>query len=40
VGKRTDWTALLAYIMGSIDQEFLLRNEYPVAENRILRLVT
>ena len=32
-----DWQALLAYITGSVDQELLLRNEYLVTENRILR---
>src|ERR671925_882582 len=32
-----DWKALLAYITGSVDQELLLRNEYLVHENRILR---
>jgi len=32
-----DWKELLAYITGSVDQELLLRNEYLVAENRILR---
>lgn len=32
-----DWTTLLAYISGSIDEELLLRIEYLVAENRILR---
>jgi putative transposase len=32
-----DWKHLLAYITGSVDQEILLRNEYLVAENRILR---
>src|SRR2546422_1349530 len=31
-----DWKTLLAYITGSVDQE-LLRNEYLVTENRILR---
>src|SRR5262245_54873022 len=31
------WKALLAYITGSVDQELLLRNEYLVNENRILR---
>jgi putative transposase len=31
-----DWKHLLAYITGSVDQELLLRNEYVVAENRIL----
>lgn len=32
-----DWQKLLAYITGSVDEELLLRNEYLVAENRILR---
>jgi putative transposase len=32
-----DWKHLLAYITGSVDQEILLRNEYLVVENRILR---
>ena len=32
-----DWKTLLAYITGSVDQELLLRNEYLVHENRILR---
>jgi transposase InsO family protein len=32
-----DWKTLLAYISGSVDGELLLRNEYLVAENRILR---
>jgi putative transposase len=32
-----DWKTLLAYIAGSVDDELLLRNEYLVAENRILR---
>jgi transposase InsO family protein len=32
-----DWKQLLAYITGSVDQELLLRNEYLVMENRILR---
>ncbi len=31
------WIKLLAYITGSVDQELLLRNEYLVSENRILR---
>jgi len=34
---RMDWKMLLAYITGSVDQELLLRNEYLVTENRILR---
>jgi len=32
-----DWKTLLAYITGSVDQALLLRNEYVVTENRILR---
>ena len=28
---------MLAYISGTVDQELLLRNEYLVTENRILR---
>src|ERR671935_570857 len=32
-----DWKHLLAYITGTVDQELLLRNEYLVTENRILR---
>jgi putative transposase len=32
-----EWKKLLAYIIGSVDQELLLRNEYLVTENRMLR---
>src|SRR5262245_58174127 len=32
-----DWKTLLVYITGSVDQELLLRNEYLLMENRILR---
>src|SRR6266542_2161515 len=32
-----DWQRLLAYITGSVDEALLLRNEYLVTENRILR---
>jgi hypothetical protein len=32
-----DWKHLLAYITGTLDQELLLRNEYLVTENRMLR---
>jgi putative transposase len=32
-----EWKHLLAYITGSVDEELLLRNEYLVTENRILR---
>jgi putative transposase len=31
------WKQLLAYITRSVDQELLLRNEYLVTENRMLR---
>ena len=31
------WARILAYITGTVDQELLLRNEYLVAENRILK---
>ena len=37
VERGMDWKQLLAYITGSVDQELLLRNEYLIAENRILR---
>src|SRR5205814_7071077 len=37
VGRDMDWKKLLAYITGSVDQELLLRNEYLVTENRLLR---
>src|SRR5215831_17232115 len=32
-----DWKHLLAYITGTVDQELLVRNEYLVTENRVLR---
>jgi len=32
-----DWKHLLAYITGTVDQELLLRHEYLVTENRMLR---
>jgi transposase InsO family protein len=32
-----DWARMLAYITGTVDQELLLRNEYLVAENRIMK---
>ena len=32
-----DWKTLLVYITGTVDQELLLRNEYLVTENRLLR---
>jgi hypothetical protein len=36
-GEAMDWKPLLAYITGTVDQELLLRNEYLVTANRILR---
>src|SRR5215467_6145125 len=36
-GEAMDWKHLLAYITGTVDQELLVRNEYLVSENRILR---
>src|SRR5262252_7974760 len=36
-GEAMDWETLLAYITGSVDQHLLLRNEYLVTENRMLR---
>jgi len=35
--RRTEWKTVLAYITGSVDQALLVRNEYLVTENRILR---
>ena len=32
-----EWARILAYITGTVDQQLLLRNEYLVAENRILK---
>ncbi len=32
-----DFSTMLAYVTGSVDEEILRRNEYLVAENRILR---
>jgi hypothetical protein len=36
-GTVTDWTRILAYVTGTVDQELLARNEYLAAENRILK---
>jgi hypothetical protein len=36
-GGLMEWARILAYITGTVDQELLLRNEYLVAENRILK---
>src|SRR4029450_12714146 len=35
--RRMDWKTFLAYITGSVEEQLLLRNEYVVEENRILR---
>jgi hypothetical protein len=35
---KKNWLHLLAYVTGSINQELLLRNEYLVTENRILKI--
>ena len=32
-----DWVRILAFATGTVDQELLARNEYLVAENRILK---
>ena len=34
---RFDWARLLAFVTGLVNQDLLLRNEYLIAENRILR---
>src|SRR6266478_3244065 len=36
-GQDMEWARTLAYITGTVEQELLLRNEYLVAENRILK---
>jgi putative transposase len=36
-GRGMDWKQLLVYITGSVEEEILLRIEYLVSENRILR---
>ena len=36
-GEAMDWKHLLASITGTVDQELLLRNEYLVTGNRMLR---
>jgi hypothetical protein len=36
-GELIEWARFLAYIIGIVDQELLLRDEYLAAENRILR---
>ena len=37
MAAKNNWIRLLAYVTGSVNQELLLRNEYLLAENRILR---
>ena len=32
-----DWSRILAYVTGTVDQELLLRNEYLTAESWILK---
>src|SRR5262249_20244915 len=32
-----NWKRMLAYVTGSVDEQLLLRNEYFITENRILR---
>src|SRR5258708_14359768 len=32
-----NWTRILAFVTGMVDQELLARNEYLAAENRILK---
>ena len=34
---RFHWACLLAFVTGLVNQDLLLRNEYLIAENRILR---
>jgi hypothetical protein len=37
MAEKYNWIHLLAYVMGLVNQELLRRNEYLVAENRILK---
>jgi hypothetical protein len=37
VGRHIDWKQLLVYFTGLADQELLVRNEYLLTENRLLR---
>src|ERR1700726_3569716 len=37
-GELMEWARILAYITGTVDQQLLLRNEYLVAENQILKV--
>jgi hypothetical protein len=38
--KENPWARLLVYVTGLISQELVLKNEYPTAENRILRALS
>ena len=37
MAEKHNWMRLLAYVTGLVNQELLLRNEYLMAENRILK---
>ena len=37
MANKKSWLQILAHVTGSINQELLQRNEYLVAENRILK---
>ena len=37
MSDRFQWVRLLAFVTGLVNEELLLRNEYLVAENRVLR---
>lgn len=37
MANKKSWLQILAHVTGSINQELLLRNDYLVAENRILK---
>ena len=39
MAKNNDWLRLLGYVTGLVNQELLLRNEYLVAENRVLKTI-
>ena len=38
MAKKNNWLRLLGYVTGLVNQELLLRNEYLVAEDRILKV--
>ena len=37
MAKKNNWLRLLGYVTDLVNQELLLRNEYLVAEDRILK---